>query len=74
MFYLDELNTFYLLITDAGNPFGSFNSLRPFSVDTSNGRVTLGNGLALGGIPQDPSGQPPGTVWWDVGNNVLRLA
>ena len=40
----DGSNT-YILLTNANNVTGKWNSLRPFAINNSNGLVTLGNGL-----------------------------
>lgn len=38
-------NNTYILLTNANNVTGTWNSLRPFSINNSNGLVTIGNGL-----------------------------
>ncbi|MBA8545478.1 phage tail protein [Escherichia coli] len=35
----------YLMMTDRGTPYGGFNGLRPFTIDLSTGKVSLGNGV-----------------------------
>ena len=35
----------YILLTNGGSATGTWNSLRPFSINNSNGYVTIGNGL-----------------------------
>lgn len=40
----DGANTWFLL-TNSGNQYGSYNSLRPLSINNSTGVVTFGNGL-----------------------------
>lgn len=44
----DGTNT-YLLLTNSGDQYGSFNSLRPFCVSNSTGKVSIGNGLGVSG-------------------------
>ncbi|HBA6844187.1 TPA: phage tail protein [Escherichia coli] len=39
-------NNLYLLLTDSGNQYGSWNSLRPLTVSLNTGKVTLGNGVS----------------------------
>lgn len=38
-------NRLYILATNSGDKLGGFNSLRPFIVDLSNGRIEMQNGL-----------------------------
>ena len=45
----NDNSSFWILTTDNGSPSGSFNSLRPFRINLSDGRVTLGNGLSVTG-------------------------
>ena len=54
----DGANT-YLLFTNSGDQYGSWNSLRPFYINDSTGEVYMGNGLDItsGGITF-----PDGTV------------
>jgi hypothetical protein len=43
---------FYLLVTNSGDPYGSWNSLRPFYFNVSNGSVVIdgtGAGVGIGG-------------------------
>lgn len=42
VFLRNDGNTFYLLLTDQGNPDGTWNALRPFAVNLSTGAVSLG--------------------------------
>ena len=41
-------SSLYLLFTASGNQYGSWNSLRPFTVDLVSGQVSIGDGLAFG--------------------------
>lgn len=40
----DSANTYFLL-TNSGDPYGSWNNLRPFSINNSTGEVTMSNGI-----------------------------
>jgi hypothetical protein len=41
----------YFLLTNVGDPFGSYNALRPFFIDNATGKVTMNNGLdVVGGL------------------------
>lgn len=44
----DGANTYFLL-TNSGDPYGTWNALRPFSFANTTGNVTLGHHLAVGG-------------------------
>ena len=37
----NDSNSFYILLTDSGNPTGAWNSLRPFTINLSTGNVTI---------------------------------
>jgi hypothetical protein len=39
----------YLMLTNSGDQYGTFNALRPFYVNLSSGNVTVGTDLAVGG-------------------------
>ena len=39
----------YLMFTNGGDKWGSYNDLRPFSASCTTGRVTMGNGVSVGG-------------------------
>ena len=43
---MDSTNSYFML-SNNGDPYGSFNSLRPFVVSNSTGYVTIGNGLTV---------------------------
>lgn len=49
VFFRNDNSHFYILLTNSGNPTGSYNSLRPFYINLSSGRVTIGNGLSVSG-------------------------
>lgn len=42
----DNYNTYFML-TNSGDPFGSWNGLRPISISNSTGTVVMGNGLSI---------------------------
>lgn len=49
--FFNDGNTFYIMLTNSGDQYGGYNSLRPFSVSLSTGKVYMGNGLdVVGGI------------------------
>lgn len=55
---------FYFLVTDAGNPSGNFNSLRPFQFNLATGAVTMSCGLSvLSPADDDNSSRAPTTLW-----------
>ena len=45
----NDNNSFWILLTNSGSPSGSYNSLRPFRINLSDGRVTIGNRLSVTG-------------------------
>lgn len=45
--YTDD-SSFYLLLTNSGDPWGNYNSLRPFAVQLSNGFVTMNHNVSVG--------------------------
>ncbi len=40
----NDNSAFYMLLTNSGDPDGTWNSLRPFSVNLTSGNVNIGNG------------------------------
>lgn len=48
MHYQDGSN-YYMLITNSGDQYGSYNSLRPFYVNLSSGNVTMSHNVTVGG-------------------------
>lgn len=44
----DGLNTYFML-TNSGNSLGTYNSLRPLTINNANGAVSIGNGLTVYG-------------------------
>ncbi len=63
-FFRNDNSTFYLMLTNSGNPDGSWNSFRPFSVDLASGRTSLHNfaSLANGTTVIDGGGGNSGTI------------
>ncbi|HCH6797427.1 TPA: hypothetical protein NK990_003874 [Vibrio parahaemolyticus] len=50
----DGSNT-YFMMTNSGDSYGSYNSLRPLYISNSSGRVTMGHGLSVsGGVTTAP--------------------
>ncbi|WP_234083062.1 phage tail fiber protein [Enterobacter quasiroggenkampii] len=49
-FWRQDGNTLYLMLTNAGNQYGSYNDFRPFIVDLATGAVTLPGGTSVNGI------------------------
>lgn len=49
VFFRNDNANFYILLTNSGDSTGSYNSLRPFYINLSSGRVTIGNGLSVSG-------------------------
>jgi phage-related tail fiber protein len=52
-FWRNDGNNFWLAITAAGDPYGTFGALRPFVVNMATGQVTNSTGLA---VPTHPRG------------------
>ncbi|WP_371973269.1 phage tail protein [Lelliottia nimipressuralis] len=48
-FWRNDGNRLYLMLTNSLDPLGPYNSLRPFYVEISTGKVTMGHGLAVNG-------------------------
>jgi hypothetical protein len=46
----------WILVTNSGDPDGSFNGFRPFNIHCADGSVTIGTGLNLSGLPGTTSG------------------
>jgi len=51
-----DSNNFYFLLTQAGEPYGSFNALRPFNINLASGRVGMSEGLNVAGSINITSG------------------
>ncbi|WP_308378267.1 phage tail fiber protein [Serratia marcescens] len=48
-FWRNDGNNVYLMLTKAKDPYGTWNDLRPMTVDVKTGFVTLGHGGKIGG-------------------------
>jgi hypothetical protein len=55
-FWRNDNSNLYLMVTANGDPLGTFNSLRPFSMALPTGLVTIGNGLTVTGTLTANSG------------------
>lgn len=62
MLRMDDTN-FYVLLTDSGSPYGTFNDLRPLYINLATGLVKMQQGLQIGGC----------TISWDAANNMLKF-
>lgn len=49
-FWRNDGNSLYLLMTKAKDQYGTFNALRPFSVDVKAGHVSFGHNVAVNGL------------------------
>jgi len=49
VFWRFDGSNYYLMITDSGTPLGSWNSLRPLSIDVSNGNLNTNHHFHAGG-------------------------
>ena len=49
IFLRNDSTTFWMLLTDKGNKYGTYNNLRPFSIDLSTGNVGMGHHVSVGG-------------------------
>lgn len=76
-FWRNDGNSLYLLMTNAKAPYGSYNGLRPFSVNVKNGDVVLGHNaivsgnLKVGQATHSADGNIMGSRWgnkwlWDA--------
>ncbi|URP85738.1 hypothetical protein ECW2_0060 [Enterobacter phage EC-W2] len=57
----DGGNTYFML-TDSGDPWGSWGSLRPFVISNGTGTVSMNNGLSVGGAANFSDGLGCGTA------------
>ncbi|HBV3542483.1 TPA: hypothetical protein MEX11_002681 [Klebsiella pneumoniae] len=81
VFWRHDGGNVLLMLTDADDQLGGFNSLRPFRVDVVTGRVTIGDGLMLEGewpalqmstgTTLHPDGNIEGTRWGGFLSNWL---
>ncbi|MGQ6282587.1 phage tail fiber protein [Serratia sp. IR-2025] len=66
-FWRNDGNRLYLLLTNKGDPSGTFNDLRPFTVDLVSGTPSFGSGIHIDG--QWPAiTTSTGTTWHPDGN------
>ena len=81
-FWRNDGTAIFLMLTNEGDPFGDFNSLRPFSVDLRTGTAAFGNGVHLAGewpaittatgTTWHPDGNVQGSVWGGYLSNWLN--
>ena len=73
-FIRNDGGTTYFLLTASGDKYGSWNALRPLSINNVSGAVTMGNGLTLAGGLNVTSGNiripTSSTSWIDTRNNA----
>jgi hypothetical protein len=75
-----DASDFYFLMTASGDQYGSYNGLRPFAINMTTGKVTIGNGLqsntdilvGTGGTRLQPDGNLYMTWAGDWLSNVLN--
>lgn len=61
----------YILLTDLNDPYGTFNSLRPFTINHATGNVTLGQNVD---IQHDLTAKSNATVWGNLTAKTLKGA
>ncbi|EPT0816971.1 tail fiber domain-containing protein [Escherichia coli] len=73
-FIRNDGGTTYFLLTASGDKYGSWNTLRPLSINNASGAVSMGNGLSVGGGVNVTSGNiripTSSTSWIDMRNNA----
>ncbi|WP_045443135.1 phage tail fiber protein [Citrobacter sp. S-77] len=55
VFWHQNGNDLYLMLTNSGDPYGGFNNLRPFVVNLATGKVTMANGATIHGLRAEGS-------------------
>lgn len=56
--------SYYMLLTDYGNPYGGWNALRPFQINLASGAVIMSQGASvLSPADDDVSNRVPNTAW-----------
>ena len=55
VFWRNDGSNHYLMVTNSGDSYGGYSSLRPFTISLSTGRVSIGHGLNVSGqvLPSD---------------------
>ncbi|CAI1732672.1 phage tail-collar fiber domain-containing protein [Serratia marcescens] len=81
-FWRNDGNRLYLLLTNENDQYGTFNALRPFSVDVRTGAASFASGVHIGGkwpaITTDsgttwhPDGNVQGSAWGGYLSNWLN--
>ncbi|WP_368894152.1 tail fiber domain-containing protein [Kluyvera ascorbata] len=73
-FIRNDGGTTYFLLTASGDKYGSWNALRPLSINNASGAVSMGNGLSVGGGVNVTSGNiripTSSTSWIDMRTNA----
>ncbi|EPA2152247.1 tail fiber domain-containing protein [Escherichia coli] len=73
-FIRNDGGTTYFLLTASGDKYGSWNTLRPLSINNASGAVSMGNGLSVGRGVNVTSGNiripTSSTSWIDMRNNA----
>lgn len=57
-FWRNDGNAVYMMLTNSGDQMGSWNGLRPFTVSTATGKVSIGNGLSVNNRPIESVANP----------------
>lgn len=55
VFWHQNGNDLYLMLTNRGDPYGAFNDLRPFVVNLTTGKVSITNGATIHGLRVESS-------------------
>ncbi|UAN53705.1 phage tail protein [Serratia sp. JSRIV002] len=81
-FWRNDGSALYLMLTNPNDQQGNFNALRPFTVNLESGRVSIANGLLLGGdwpalqmstgTTFHPDGNIEGSTWGGFLSNWLN--
>ncbi|WP_440524614.1 phage tail-collar fiber domain-containing protein [Serratia sarumanii] len=81
-FWRNDGNRLYLLLTNENDQYGTFNTLRPFSVDVRTGAAAFESGIHIGGkwpaittssgTTWHPDGNVQGSVWGGYLSNWLN--
>ncbi len=57
-------SNYYILLTDAGNATGNFNSLRPFQINMATGAVIMSQGASVLSPPDDDNSSRAASTLW----------